>query len=329
MTTLVTGASGFVGLNVVEHLLARGGRVVALAHDALPSATAHDFVMLSGRLVTVVADVTRPGALVETMREHDVRDAIHLAAVTPGAGADRRDTARVLDVNAVGTVAMFDAAVERKLRRVVYASSGAVYGDAVFEDPIDGRFEPQPATLYGVTKLFGERLAAHYRAVHGLDIVAARLSAVFGPWERDTGLRATLSVPWQLAGMAVRGEAATIDPRGTRDWIYARDIARALVTLLSAPAHQRDVYDVSLGEVWHAQRIAAALAAEFPAFRYRVAAPGEATNVLFHAPLDRVRRSIGSTDLAAEFGFTLRFPPDLAAVDYARWVRTHRAGFTS
>lgn len=328
MATLVTGASGFVGLNVVEHLLSRGSRVVALSHDALPSATARDFVMLPGRLVTVVADITTPDVLAAAIRDHEVRDAIHLAAVTPSATADRRDTARVLDVNAVGTVAMFDAAVACKLRRVVYASSGAVYGDAVFQDPIDGRFEPQPTTLYGITKLLGERLASHYRATHGLDVVAARLSAVFGPWERDTGLRATLSVPWQLAGMAVRGEAATIDPRGTRDWIYARDVARAVVTLLSAPAHAHDVYDVSLGEVWHAERLAEALAAEFPAFRYRVGAPGEATNVLFHAPLDRDRRSIGSDDLAAEFGFALRFPPDLAAADYARWVRTHRACFT-
>jgi UDP-glucose 4-epimerase len=324
----VTGASGFVGLNVVEHLLSRGSRVVALSHDPLPAATARDFVMLPGRLVTVVADITTPGVLAETMRDYEVRDAIHLAAVTPSATADRRDVARVLDVNAVGTVAMFDAAVERKLHRVVYASSGAVYGDAVFQDPVDGRFEPQPMTLYGITKLMGERLAVHYRAVHGLDVVAARLSAVFGPWERDTGLRATLSVPWQLAGMAVRGETATIDARGTRDWIYARDIARALAILLSAPAHLRDVYDVSLGEVWHAGRIAAALAAEFPAFRYRIVEPGEQANVHFHAPLDRDRRSIGSVDLASEFGFALQFPPDLAAADYARWVRAHRAGFT-
>jgi len=329
MTTLVTGASGFVGLNVVAHLLARGSRVVALSHDALPAAAARDFVKLPGRLLTIVADITQPGVLAKAIDDHGVRDAIHLAAMTPSAAADRRESVRILDVNAVATVAVLEAAASRKLHRVVYASSGAVYGDAVFQDPVEGRFEPQPATLYGITKLLGERLARHWRATHGLDVVSARLSAVFGPWERDSGLRASLSVPWQLAGMALRGEAATLDRRGSRDWIYARDIAAALAMLLSATELKHEVYDVSLGEVWDARLLAEALAAEFPAFRFRIAEEGEATNVAYHAPLDLMRRSIGSIDLAAEFGFTPRFPPQLAVQDYARWVRNHRAYFTS
>lgn len=327
MATLVTGASGFVGLNVVEHLLSRGARVVALSHDSLPDPAGLDFVRLPGRLVSVVGDVAQPGVIAQAIRDHGVRDAIHLAAVTPAASADKRHTARVLDVNAIGTVAMLEAATTHRLRRVVYASSGAVYGDAVFADPIDGRFEPQPATLYGVTKLLGERLAQHWRAAHGLDVVSARLSAVFGPWERDTGLRATLSVPWQLAGMALRGQEATLDPQGERDWIHARDVARAIGTLLRAERLERDVYDVSLGEVWNARVIAEAFAREFPAFRFRMVAPGETANVVHHAPLDRQRRSVGITDLARELGFALEFTPQTAAADYASWVRRHRACF--
>lgn len=327
MTTLVTGASGFVGLNVVEHLLARGGRVVALSHDALPAAAGVDFVRLPGRLVSVVDDVARPGAIAQAIRDHDVRDAIHLAAVTPAAGADRRHTARILDVNTIGTVAMFEAAAAHRLRRVVYASSGAVYGEAVFADPVDGRFEPQPATLYGVTKLLGERLAQHWRAAHGLDIVSARISAVFGPWERDTGLRASLSVPWQLACMALRGQEATLHAASARDWIHARDVARALGALLRAPGLRREVYDVSLGEVWSARLVADALAREFPAFRHRIVAADETAGIVDHAPLDRERRSLGIADLAQELGFALEFAPAAAAADYADWVRRHRAWF--
>ena len=330
MTTIVTGASGFVGLNVVEALLQNGRRVVALSHDALPAPAAHDFARLPGKLFAVQADIVAPGTLIEIFRDHDVQQAIHLAAITSGANADPRQAARMLDVNAVGTVALFEAAVAKKLRRVVYASSGAVYGDAVFgAAPIDEDTAAQPTTLYGITKLLGERLVRHYRARHGLDCVAARLSAVFGPWERDTGLRATLSAPFQLAGIAVRGGEAVLASRGVRDWIYSRDIARALVALLDAPALGHEIYNVSLGEIWNARLVAEALAAEFPAFRWREAANEAEANIAYFAALDRERRSANCARLTRELGFSLAFPPPRACADYAGWVRTHRAMFAS
>ncbi len=325
MTTLVTGASGFVGLNVVEALLLHGRRVVALSHDDLPAPAAHDFARLPGRLFAVTADITAPATLGEIFRDHDVREAIHLAAITSGDQA-----ARMLDVNAVGSVALFEAAVEKKLRRVVYASSGAVYGDAVFgAAPLDEDMPVQPTTLYGITKLLGERLVRHYRARHGLDCVAARLSAVFGPWERDTGLRASLSVPFQLAGLAVRGEEAVLAARGVRDWIYSRDIALALVALLDAPDLAHEVYNVSPGETWNARLVAEALAAEFPQFRWRIAADEAESNIAYFGPLDRARKSGTIARLQSELGFALAFPPPRAAADYAGWVRTHRAMFTA
>jgi UDP-glucuronate 4-epimerase len=169
-TILVTGASGFVGLNIVEALLARGDHVVALSHDALPAVAAAAFARLPGRLEAITADIATPRLLGETIRAHGIGAAIHLAAITYGAQQDLRGTSRVLDVNAIGTLAMFEAAVAHRLRRVVYASSTAVYGEApLHEATLDEDTAPRPFTLYGITKLLGERMMDHFRALHGLD----------------------------------------------------------------------------------------------------------------------------------------------------------------
>jgi len=325
---LVTGASGFVGLNVVEHLLRAGRRVVALSHDALPAPAVADFARLPGRLEAVAADILAPGLLGALIRDHDVGAAVHLAAITYGAQDDPRGTARVLDVNAIGTLALFEAALAHRLRRVVSASSTAVYGEAPMLEPaLDEDTATRPITLYGVTKLFGERLLRHFRTVHGLDAVAPRFASVFGPWERDTGLRATLSPPYQLAALALRGAEAVLDARGMRDWVHAGDVARAVLLLLDAATPRHEVYDVNIGETWHLRLMAEALQAEMPAFRWRIAESERDVNIAYFMPLDR-KRSIGhNRNLVGEFGFRPRFDPAAAARDYAAWAKAHPAIF--
>ena len=323
-TILVTGASGFVGLNVVEALLARGQRVVALSHDALPAPAAAAFALLPGRLEAIAADIATPGLIGETIRAHGVRSAIHLAAITYGAQQDLRGTSRVLDVNAIGTLAMFEAAVAHRLRRVVYSSSTAVYGEApLHEATLDEDTEPRPFTLYGITKLLGERMMEHFRAVHGLDAVAARFASVFGPWERDTGLRATLSPPYQLARLALRGGEARLHVKGQRDWVHGGDVARAVLLLLDAAAPRQRVYDVNIGETWHLRQMADALAAEFPRFSYRLVEDEAQSDIAYFMPLDRPRAISRNRNLVAEFGFAPAFPPAVAARHYAAWVKAH------
>jgi nucleoside-diphosphate-sugar epimerase len=323
-TILVTGASGFVGLNIVEALLARGDHVVALSHDALPAVAAADFARLPGRLEAIAADIATPRLLGETIRAHGVGAAIHLAAITYGAQQDLRGTSRVLDVNAIGTLAMFEAAAAHRLRRVVYASSTAVYGEApLHEASLDEDTAPRPFTLYGITKLLGERMMMHFRDLHGVDAVAARFASVFGPWERDTGLRATLSPPYQLAHLALRGGEARLHVNGQRDWVHGGDVARAVLLLLDAAKPRAAVYDVNIAEIWHLRLMAEALAAEFPAFSHRLVEAEAESDIAYFMPLDRARAIAHNRNLAAEFGFVPAFPPAIAARHYAAWVKAH------
>ena len=135
----------------------------------------------------------------------------------PRGGSGR--ATRVVDVNIAGTNALLLASREGKVGRFVLTGSSAVYGDAPFGTvaPTEETV-PRPTTLYAVTKLAAERLGGvQARESHGLDVIRTRLTAIYGAWEHDTGVRDTLSPPLEIAAAALRGEPVVVAD-GQRDW---------------------------------------------------------------------------------------------------------------
>lgn len=258
MSTVVTGACGFVGCNLVEHLLAHGRRVVALDRAASWPADARErFATLPGELVFAAADVLDESALehafaLAAAAPEGVDGIVHAAAITPGAEREARDADRILEVNLLGAVRVLAAARTHGARRFVYPSSASVYGDAAFPDrPLDEGFDtPVPNAVYGIAKYAAERSVLRLGALWGVDVVAARVGAVFGPWERDTGLRDTFSGPMLATRAMRRGERVVLAREGPRDWVYAPDVAAALTVLLDAPTLTYDLVHVSAGRRW-------------------------------------------------------------------------------
>jgi UDP-glucose 4-epimerase len=211
---LVTGASGFVGLNVVEQLLSEGREVVAFSATPVPDLARSAFASLPGRLHEETGDVRDEAALHRLFAQFKVRRVLHGAAITLGPKGTIAPPELVLDVNVVATAALLEASRGAEVERFVYTSSSAVYGEAAFgEAPLAEDVPPLPTGLYGMTKLAGERLVARARAVHDLNTVRARITAAFGPWEHDTGVRETLSPPLQVTAQALRGEEVVVAPR--------------------------------------------------------------------------------------------------------------------
>src|SRR5690606_37371153 len=104
---------------------------------------------------------------------------------------------------------------------------GSAYGSALVDrELVTEDTAPEPDSLYAITKYASERLCARFRARHALDVVCARLGSVFGPWERDTGVRDTYSLPFQIFRRAAAGEEVVLPRReARRDWVYASDVA--------------------------------------------------------------------------------------------------------
>ena len=319
MTVLVTGAAGFVGLNVVEHLLRAGRPVVGLDRIDLPARARRCFAVLPGRLTWIGGSVLSASDLSRALTIAPVQAVIHCAVITAGSARERRDPEGIVAVNVQGAVAALAAAARRGVGRFVYPSSVAVYGAAARGVPLVGEDEvpTQPVMLYGLTKLACETLLPRMAEVGGIGFAAARLASVYGPWEYATGARDTLSPMLAALHHARKGIEAVLSTPGLGDFVYARDVAAGLVALADAPALSRTIYNLGSGQVGSAEHWCAALAGLVPGFRWRRAAEGENANTISHVAFDR-----GALDilrLAADTGYAPAFTMAQAAADYLAW----------
>jgi UDP-glucose 4-epimerase len=241
MKFLVTGGMGFIGQSVVRNLLARSIPVIAADQSADPEAVAA-FGNLAGSSGTsfdsAPMDVGDFRDVMNVFHKHpDITHAIHLAYVM-GPLVDE-NTALSTRVNILGMTHMFEAAVHRKLNRLVFTSSETVHGPS--QEPYGDRAvteedfcDPASHTFtYAVMKLLNEHMGRCYVERHGANIVCARPPVVFGHGRKRS------AVMWaeHFASKPAIGEPVTL-PFGpeTRDtWIYKDDCAEQLVRLALKP----------------------------------------------------------------------------------------------
>lgn len=237
MTTLVLGGNGLIGAYTVASLVAAGRPV------AVFSRTPPGFLLrpLAGRFTWIKGDVTDAHGVADAVARSGAKRIAHLAALLQF-GCDN-DPRQATEVNVGGTVNVLEAARLFGVERVVFASSSAAYGirsDRLLEDaPISADI-----SLYGMTKLMGERLGTRYGEVHGLGFVALRYSAVFGPGEvKSPGMAKVL----KDIESTIDGRDVTItDVAGEleRSLCYVKDAAAATVLALDHPKPTHRLYNV-------------------------------------------------------------------------------------
>lgn len=315
MTVLILGGAGFVGLNIAERLLAEGRTVLLFDRAPPPGAARAAFAALPGRLDAVQGDVTDAAAIRDLVRP-GIDSIVLGAAITAGAERDAREPSAILGVNLMAQIPVLERARDFGVRRVINLSSAAAYGRAGEREAILREEVPaDPVGLYAVSKLASERVVARLADLWGLDAVSVRLSAVFGPWERATGVRDTLSPQLQVMMRAAAGEPAVLERPGRRDWIYAPDVAEALARLLAAGPLPHRLYNVSAPQTWSVLDWGRALAQSMPGSTCRLAEPGEAATVSLHGSIDRA--PLDTARLASDLGWSARFGCDDSAAHFA------------
>ncbi len=318
MHVLIFGGTGFVGLNIAAAFHTGGHRVSLF--DKSPPPAGFDVPAACH-----LGDVRNKTAVRAAMASApDI--VICGAAITAGSAREARDPDSILSVNLGALPGILESGRDAGVKRFVNLSSAAAYGAApgprLAEDDA-----ASPESLYAITKFASERVAARLAGHWRLDVVNVRLSAVFGPWERDTGERDTLSAPGQILALAADGTPALLPRPGIRDWIYAPDVAEAVRTIALAPRLGHALYNISTGNSWSALDWGQALARHLPGLVCRIAGPGETAIVDLHAPTDRP--PLATDRLAADLGWRARFDLETSARHLAAWWSTHKESSTT
>ena len=324
MNILIFGGTGFVGINIASALLARRHTVTLFDRGALPRPAVQAFAGFGGALDVVAGDIADSHAVEATIARGF--DAIILgAAITAGPAREAADPQSILQVNLMAQVPILMAAHRHRVGRVINLSSGSAYGAAAFRHALlDEALPCEPVSLYAITKFASERVAARLADLWQADIISVRLSGVFGPWERLTGVRDTPSPQMQIVAALRQKKEAVLSRPGVRDWIYAPDVADAVAMLVEAPKPKHGLYNISTGNEWTALQWGQCLADLNPGFVCRLAKPGEASTVDLHGDADRAPLSIAR--MADEFGWHARFGCADSAANLNDWRFRHGEG---
>jgi nucleoside-diphosphate-sugar epimerase len=317
MAIMITGAAGFVALNVVEHLLRAGREVVGLDRIPLPGRAQRAFATLPGRFTLIGGSILSTADLRRALTVAPVEAVIHCAVITAGTGRETADPESIVAVNVTGAISVLMEAARRGVARFIYPSSGSIYGTAARDVPLidEDALSPSPVTLYGLTKRAAETLLPRVAATQNVRFAAARLGSVYGPWEYPTGVRDTLSPMLQALQCAQQGVEAVLGPAWRGDFFYSRDVADGLVRLADAPALSREVYNLGSGRLGSAVIWCEALGRVVPNFRWRMAALNEAPNVDSHTGFHRGPMAIGK--IARDTGYVPRWSFEEAASEWA------------
>ena len=225
MRAVVTGAAGFIGSHLCEHLLACGDDVTGV--DAVTDF--YDPVRKRENLRTLLGRdgfTFRQDDLLSVPLEPLFADAdvvFHLAGQPGVRGSWGPEFAVYVQRNVLVTQRVLETARATRLGRLVYASSSSVYGDAEAY-PTAEAVRPRPVSPYGVTKLAAEHLCETYRTAFGVPAVSLRLFSVYGPRQRPDMAFS------RLVGAALTHQPFMLygDGEQSRDFTYVADVVTAM-----------------------------------------------------------------------------------------------------
>lgn len=239
MNWLLTGGCGFIGTNLVKNLITEGGHYIRIVDNLAVGSRADlakvcrftevdpsQFSSLNRQSSSsfpaelITGDILDEQLALKVAEGMDV--IVHLAANT-GVGPSVENPRLDCVTNVIGTLNYLEAARHNKVRRYIFASSGAPIGEC--EPPIHEELAPHPVSPYGASKLACEGYCSAYFRTFGIETIALRFGNVYGPLSKHKS-----SVIAKFIRLALKGETWEIygDGKQTRDFIFVDDLIRAI-----------------------------------------------------------------------------------------------------
>jgi len=237
MTVLVAGGSGFVGSHLVRALLNNGEKVVILDRTS----NARLIEDIAGQVKFVRGDASNLFDVLHAIKDNAVSDVYHLIALL--ADESQQQPLRAFKVNTESTLNFLEAARILGLRRIVFASSVAVY-DQKAKIPVTESSPLRPVSVYGETKVASEFYGMHYHSLFGVDFRALRFTTIYGPGKSggSTGI-CSLLIEQSALGQAVDVDAAD----AVTDWLYIKDAVRCLLLAREVDSPKERIYNIGAG----------------------------------------------------------------------------------
>ena len=255
MISLVTGAAGFIGSNLVDYLLEQGHTVVSVDNESANNEKFH-WTHENGMALNVKGDITDYKFMKNVFTNVDY--VFHLAAESRLQSAIQNPIEAVKK-NCVGTTVMLQCAREAGVKRFVYSSTSSGYGNNPYPN-----VETQPDDClnpYSASKIAGEKFCKMYTDLYGLETVVLRYFNVFGQRSPARGQYAPVIGIFQRQRDA--GEPLTIVGDGSqrRDFVHVKDVARAnyLASIPDLKGYEGEVFNVGTGSAYSIQQIADAI----------------------------------------------------------------------
>ncbi|MCP4350876.1 MAG: SDR family oxidoreductase [Desulfobacterales bacterium] len=238
---IVTGGAGFIGSHLVDALLAQGCEVAVL--DNLSSGHLSNLEHVRDRIEFYEGDIQDSEILLKASEESDV--IFHQAAVVSVPQTVENPVGSAM-VNEIGTLQVLDTARKNNVKRVVLASSSAVYGDDP-QLPKHENMNPKLLSPYAVQKLTGEYYARLYHNLYGLETVCLRYFNVYGPRQDPSSFYSgVISIFINKAGSK---EKPVIygDGNQSRDFVFVRDVVRANLLAATSGSAAGGFFNVGTG----------------------------------------------------------------------------------
>ncbi len=309
MKYLVTGGAGFIGSHIVRTLLDQGAEVKVL--DNFSTGRRENLADLVNKIELIEGDLRDASKVTEAVRGVDV--IFHEAAFVsvPQSMDEPQDC---FDVNVKGTSVLFESARRAGVKRAVFATSAAVYGNST--EVLSEETPLHPLSPYAASKRVDEIYGQLYTTSFGMDVVALRYFNVYGPRQRPDSMYAA-AVPIFIRRL-LDGKPVTIygDGGQSRDLINIRDVVRANLVAAEHPAAPGQIFNICTGIETRIIDLIEVLQDLFPAAPAPTFAPARAGDIY---------RSIGSPQKAADLiGFRAQVTLDAGLKESVEWMRAER-----
>ncbi len=240
---LVTGGAGFIGSHLVDRLMRESYEVVVLDNFFSGNIENIKHHLESGMFCLVKGDVRNSDDVKETIRNVDA--VIHLAAIV-SVPLSIEKPLLVNDVNVRGTLNLLEASLKADVKRFIYASSCAVYGEAD-RLPINEDCPTNPISPYAVSKLAAENYCKVFHENYGLNTLCLRYFNVYGPRQARNSYSGVIT---QFINRLKQGKPPIIygDGEQTRDFVHVKDIVEANMLALNCQHGFGEVINVGTGK---------------------------------------------------------------------------------